>query len=300
MNPNFPLYIVSKGRYDTRLTAKSLEKMGVPYRIIVEPQEVELYAQYIDRDRILPLDMSYKDKYDTCDDGDKNKTGPGAARNFAWDHSISEGHAYHWVMDDNINGFWRYNHNLKVRVGDGTIFRCMEDFIQRYENVAMAGPNYYMFIARKEKNPPVILNTRIYSCNLIRNDMPFRWRGRWNEDTILSLDMLKAGYCTIQFNTFLQWEMPTQMIKGGNTDEFYWTEGEPGKGERYAKSGTAQKSEMLVKVHPDVSKVVFKFGRIHHHVDYKGLKQRNKLIRKRGLIIPDAVNDYGMKIVPNE
>ncbi len=79
-----------------------------------------------------------------------------------------------------------------------------KDFVLRYENIAMAGPNYFMFAPRKRKHPPFSLNTRIYSCNLIRNDLPFRWRARYNEDTDLSLRMLKAGWCTVLFYVFLK------------------------------------------------------------------------------------------------
>ena len=102
-----------------------------------------------------------------------------------------------------LRSFRRYNKNEKVKVSSGTIFTAMEDFIERYENIAMGGPNYYMFQPSRQKTPPFILNTRIYSCNFIKNSTPFRWRGRYNEDTILSLDMLSARLCTIQFNAFL-------------------------------------------------------------------------------------------------
>ena len=105
----------------------------------------------------------------------------------------------------------------------------------------MSGPNYFMFASRKTAVPPFVTNTRIYSCNLIRNDVPFRWRGRYNEDTDLSLRMLKAGWCTIQFNAFLQFKMSTQTVKGGNTADFY------------AVEGTGAKSAMIVALHPDVS-----------------------------------------------
>jgi len=288
VNPKYPLYIPSKGRWDSRLTAKSLERMGTPYYIVIEEQEYDNYAAVISKDKILILDKKYQDEYDTCDDlGSTKSKGPGAARNFIWDDSIKRGFSWHWVMDDNIDGFLRYNYNLKIPVSDGTIFRCMEDFVERYQNVSMAGPNYQMFITRKEKNyPPYIINTRIYSCNFIRNDMPYRWRGRYNEDTDLSLRMLKDGWCTIQFNAFLQWKQPTQTIKGGNTKEFY------------AKEGTMAKSQMQVALHPDCSQLVWKFGRWHHHVDYKRFKQ--KLIRKDGLIIEDKINNYGMKLVSIE
>jgi hypothetical protein len=159
--------------------------------------------------------------------------------------------------------------------------------VLRFENVAMAGPNYYTFVPDKQKRLPLTLNTRIYSCNLIRNDVPFRWRGRYNEDTCLSLDMLKAGWCTVQFNALLQHKLRTQTVKGGNMADFY------------AKEGTYPKSEMLVRMHPDVTRLTHRFGRVHHYVDYTPFK-RNLLIPKKGTAVPDGVNDYGMKLIHHD
>ena len=247
--------------------------MGVPHFLVAEPQEVDAYQRAARGSlaTVLPLDLSYKARYELCDDlGLSKSTGPGPARNFIWQHSIDTGHAWHWVMDDNIRAFYRLNHNLKVPCQSPAFWRAMEDFVLRYENVAMAGPNYFMFASRKSAMPPFVTNTRIYSCNLIRNDLPFRWRGRYNEDTILSLDQVKAGWCTVQFNAFLQEKTTTQYLGGGNTAEFY------------AKEGTVPKSVMLKAVHPDVTRLVWRFNRHHHHVDYKRFKQP---LRRR----PDAV-----------
>ena len=284
MMPNFPLYIPSKGRHDSRLTVKSLLEMGVPFNVVIEEQQYADYASVIDKKYLLVLDKEYQRKYDTFDDlGLSKSVGPGAARNFAWDHAIANGHEWHWVMDDNINGFYRLNNNIKIKTTSPSYWRAMEDFCLRYKNVSMAGPNYFMFASRKSKMPPFVCNTRIYSCNLIRNDTPFRWRGRYNEDTDLSLRMLKAGWCTIQFNAFLQMKTTTQVIGGGNTEEFY------------AKEGTMAKSQMQVDMHPDVSRLVWKFGRWHHHVDYTPFKN-NKLIKRDDVRISDKPNEYGMKL----
>ena len=283
------------------MTSKALTMMKVPHYVVVEPQEVDIYQKAIKHwdllCDIIPLDLSYKEKYELCDDlGLERSTGPGPARNFAWEHSKDNGFAWHWVMDDNIRYFHRFNKNLQVKVTDGTCFRVMEDFVAKYTNIGMGGPNYMMFAPRKSKLPPFVLNTRIYSCNLIRNDLRFRWRGRYNEDTIISLDMLKAGWCTTQFNAFLQEKTNTQVMKGGNTDEFYHVEGEVQEGERYADTGTLDKSKMLVKVHPDCSRLVMKYGRWHHHVDYNRFKKQ-KLIRKPDAKIVNADKEYGMKMV---
>ena len=284
MNPKYPLYIVSKGRADSRFTSKALEKMQVPYYIVIEQSDYKDYVEVIDKKKILILNEKYLDEYEVLDNlGRSKSTGPGAARNFVWQHSKESGFAYHWVMDDNITSFYRLNNNLKIKVLSGAFFRVMEDFVERYENVAMAGPNYDFFAKQNQKLPPFIKNTRIYSCNLIKNDTAFKWRGRYNEDTILSLDMLKAGYCTIQFNAFLQGKVKTQVLRGGNSEEFY------------DKEGTLPKSQMQIDVHPDVSELVFKFGRIHHHVDYTPFK-KTKLIKKQDVIINKVINNYGMEL----
>ena len=52
---------------------------------------------------------------------------------------------------------------------------------------------------------------------------------------------------------------------------------------------------MQVDVHPDVSKLTFRFGRIHHHVDYTPFK-KIKLIKKKNIKIKKDVNNYGMEL----
>jgi len=281
MVPKYPIYIPSKNRWKSRLTSKALEKMNVPYHIIVESQEYDNYASVIDKQKILILPQEYKDNYDTFWKDDDKRTGAGPARNFIWDYSVKNKEKWHWCIDDNINSFRRLHHNLKIKVGSGTIFKCAEDFAERYKNVVLSGFNYDYLCKGEDKLPPYVPNTRIYSCILIRNDIPFRWRGRYNEDTDLSLRVLKAGLCTIQFNAFLQDKTPTQQMGGGNSDDFYFVE------------GTENKSKMLRDMHPDVTKISQKFNRVHHHVDYRRFK-KNKLIKKKDYTMKQKIDNYGM------
>lgn len=261
--PRYPIYIVSKGRADTRYTARALGRMGVPYFITIEPQDYDAYSVVIPKERILVLPFS--------NHGD----GPGRARNWCWDHAQTIGHKRHWVLDDNIVDFWRLHQNQRIRVADGGIFRAAEDFVDRFENVPIAGFQYRFFCAERSSYPPFVLNTRIYSCLLIDNACRHRWRGRYNEDTDLSLRVLKDGDCTIQFNAFLQNKLVTQAIGGGNTAEFY------------ASEGTWNKSKMLQQMHPDVAKVVWRYGRWHHEVDYRPFRD-NKPILKADCSAPSS------------
>jgi len=269
MNPKYPIYIVSKGRWESRLTSKALEKMKVPYYIVIEPQEYNKYASVIDEKKILVLPFS--------------NLGQGSipARNWIWEHSLSNDDERHWIMDDNIAAFCRLNRNRKIRVSSGTIFRAAEDFVDRYENIALAGFNYREFAPERCLQPPYYLNTRIYSCILIKNNISFRWRGKYNEDTDLSLRVLKTGLCTVLFQAFLCDKIGTMMMKGGNTDDLY------------KDDGRLKMAQSLVEQHPDCVKVTWKFNKYQHQVDYSQFK-KNKLKRKEGIVIPEGINNYGL------
>jgi len=101
------------------------------------------------------------------------------------------------------------------------------------------------------------------------------------------LRVLKDGWVTVLFNAFLAGKVTTLRMKGGNTDELY------------ADDGRKKMAEALREMHPDVVKVVWKFGRWHHHVDYRRFKG-NKLIKKTGLEIPKTINNYGMTLIKRE
>jgi len=272
MKPRYPIYVISKGRWESRLTVKSLDRLNVPYRVVVEPQEFEQYAKVIDPSKILTLPFSNLNR------------GSIPARNWVWEHSVKEGYERHWILDDNIEDFNRLNKNMKLRVRSGGMFAAAEDFVDRYYNVALAGFNYYSFCKASARVPAFYLNTRIYSCILIKNDITYKWRGMYNEDTDLSLRVLKDGWCTVLFNAFLCGKVTTLRMKGGNTDSIY------------QEDGVRKKAESLREQHPDVVKVVWKFNRWHHQVDYSPFKQ-NKLKLKEGVEIPEGCNNYNMKLV---
>jgi hypothetical protein len=275
MKNKYPIYIISKGRWESRLTSKALDEMNQPYKIVIEPKEYDLYSKYISKNKILVLPDNF------------SELGQGSvpARNFVWEHSISNKNKRHWILDDNIEQFNRLNRNLQVKVLTGSIFRAAEDFVDRYENIALAGFQYDYFAKAKTVLPAFYLNTRIYSCILIKNDIPYRWRGKYNEDTDLSLRALKDGWCTVLFYAFIQQKAQTMTMKGGNTDTIYNT-----------GDNRLEFAQSLVRLHPDVAKVTWKFNRWHHHVNYKPFR-RNKLIKKEGTLVLDKINEYGMKLI---
>lgn len=269
------------------LTSRSLARMKVPHFITIEPQDYDNYAAALET-------FNLKD-YATLLTLPFSNLGLGSypARNWAWDHAKESGAKRHWVIDDNITDFYRLQKNQRIRVESGVIFRVAEDFVDRYENVPVAGFNYRFFIAPNSKYPPFYVNTKVYSCILIDNECPYRWRLKYNEDVDLCLQVLKGGFCTIQFNAFLSGKAATQTVSGGNTNELYGKQGNVKD-----PTGTLQKSKMLEEYHPDVARVVWRYGRVHHYVDYSPFK-KNKL-KYREDFDPstlELVNNYGMKLI---
>jgi DNA polymerase I-like protein with 3'-5' exonuclease and polymerase domains len=306
--PRFPVYVPTKGRYTSLQTIRALEAIGVPYRAVVEAPEVDLYAQAgVPRDRILVL--PHRDR------------GLVVTRNWIWDHALAEGHRKFWTMDDNIQGFYRLNRNLKTPVADGTILSVIEDFADRYANLPICGMNYFMFASRKTAVPPLYLNARVYSNMLIETDYrdplgrPYRNEGFYNDDTDLCLRVLRDGNATVLFNAFLIFKSTTMTVKGGMTT--HYVKGQDAKpdpdgrwralAQKWA-AATAQPESVVEEVYgdgrwrmaaelwdkyPTITTITRKWGRWQHHVDYSELRA-NPLRFRDGAAPADGVDDFGM------
>jgi len=251
--------------------------MGVPFKFCVEETEYDKYCASLGEDCVLRMPFH--------DLGRRSVP----ARNWAWQHAREHGHARHWCIDDNIRHFARCHNNRRIIVKTAAVLAAIEDFVDRYENVALAGPHERGFIMDRDPHlTPILLNSRIYSCILVKTDLPYEWRGWCNEDTDLSLQALKGGWCTALFRALLMNKAPTMKMKGGNTDTLYDTDDH--------RRGV---SEALRDQHPDVVDVVCKFNRWHHHVDYSRFRN-NKLQLREGVVPTEAQNNYGLELVRNK
>lgn len=268
--PRYPIYVISKGRSDRCLTANFLVEDGVPFKLVVEPQEREKYAaRYGNRVEVLPF----------------SNLGRGSipARNWVWNHSVESGSKRHWILDDNILRVRRFYKGKRLPCEAGPTFSCVEDFTDRYENIAITGLNYQMFGV--PGMPPFYLNVHVYSCLLISNDLPYRWRGRYNEDTDLCLQVLSGGLCTVLVNAFLIEKMATMTMKGGNMDSLY-------KGD-----GRLRMARSLERVWPRVVKVDRRFKRPQHVVRDNWGKFDTPLKRKPEFErISGETNEYGLSL----
>lgn len=277
MDTRYPVYVVSKGRHDYKsgLTGRFLLKEKVPFRLVVEPQEHDQYAETFGAEHVLSLPFS--------------NLGLGSipARNWIWEHSLASGAKRHWILDDNMRGVQRVHKGIRIDCDSGPAFCAIEDFVDRYENIGLAGMAYAMFgFSTDERGlPPFWLNVHVYSCLLIENSLPYRWRGRYNEDTDLSLQVLSGGLCTVLFNAFLVKKMQTMTMQGGNMDTLY-------KGD-----GRLRMSRSLERVWPYVVETKRRFKRPQHVVRDQWGKFDTPL-KRRSDIDWSALkpNEYGLEL----
>jgi len=275
MNPEYPIFIPTKGRWEKPLTINTFKKIGVPFKIVIEGQEYKQYSEIVDPENIIVLPHQNK--------------GLAVTRNWIWNYAESLKTERFWTFDDNIKKFCRLNNNEKWTCLSGTFLKIIEDFVDRYKNVDIAGMEYDYFVPKKERSKAYSINKRIYSNMLIntfakdQKGNPLRNECFYNDDTDLCIRVLKNKRCTILFYIFLAKKKPTLKMKGGMTDYYEKTN----KRYEFAKE--------LVDKHPDICKIVKRYGRWHHRVNYEPFAN-NRLILKDGIDIPKGTNNYGMNL----
>lgn len=246
--PKYPIYIVSKGRAYNPLTARLFEQAGVDYKIVVEPQEREEYETALGTHRVLVLPFS------------NLGLGSYPARNFCWEHAKSKGHLRHWVFDDNIHKFYKWINGKKQQTQD--VGRAL-DYVERFadlNNTDIVGFEYIYFSIGIPKTP-FKKNCHVYSSLLIKNNLPYRWRLKYNEDVDLCLQVLHNGGTTASCIYYLTDKTSTsKKMKGGNQTELYQNNDSKKK---------LLKAKMLEAQWPQYAKTVIRFGRIHHLVNWK-------------------------------
>jgi len=285
----YPIYVITKGRPNKTYTIDTLEQMGLDYYLCVEPNEYEQYIANpkVVQSKVLILPENFSER------------GQGAVpvRNFVWEHAVQSGHSKHWQLDDNIHGMFRWNNNLQKKITDGVVFRVMEDFSDRYKNLGLVSPQIQSFAPHIKTNyPAVLLNTRAYCCILINHELldqrlEERWRGKYNDDTDLSLRVLSTGdICTANFLAFLSGKLTSGRTKGGMAKMY----------KNHSHDGYWKKFEALRKVWGELITFTNKKhvdGRPHHHIEYtKHFTQ--KLVLKEGVEKTNEINEYNMIFGP--
>lgn len=249
----YPIYIVSKGRFEKTLTADYFDNCGIPYLIAVEPQEYDLYVDKLGVNKVLKLPFS------------NLGLGSYPARNFCWEHAKYNGYKKYWCFDDNIRGFAKWINGKKTQYKNGLDAILYVEHYSDKNNHDISGFEYRYFVAKPPKKPFKI-NTHVYSAMLINTELPYRWRLKYNEDVDLCLQVLHNGGKTSSCVYYMTNKTSTvQKMKGGNQTELY-------QGNKAEKN--LLKAKMLERVWPQYAKTVIRFNRHHHLVDWNVFKKK--------------------------
>jgi len=177
---------------------------GVPFRLVLEAQDVSLYREYFQDTEILTLPESDK--------------GIPYVRQWIKTYSRLAGEASHLQVDDNIRWFGVREEGKNIKRPAKEVLSLLSDRVAEYSNVAIASLCQTTFAWTHQKE--VSVNRQAYSCVWVRNDVEADWRDNTQEDTDYSLQVLKLGWCTMVFNRLLMDKIPSTHLRGGNTEMY--------------------------------------------------------------------------------
>jgi hypothetical protein len=283
--PRYPVYVPSRGRVEVCLTPSFLIADKVPFVLLVEPSERDAYSKRFPDSRIEVLpwngDDAKRRKY--CKAHGIENGGLIAVRNWIKEHATASGAKRHWQLDDNILQTRRYWRGKRIPCDSGLALGFTEDFVDRYENVAIAGLTYDSINLINPRSP-FYLNVHVYSCSLVLNSLPHLWRSALNDDTDICLQVLADGWCTVLMNAFLIEKAQTMTVKGGNT-------------EIYQGDGRLKMARSLERMWPGVVETKRRFNRPQHVVKNQWRKFDNELIRCADYKVATGADEGGIKLV---
>jgi hypothetical protein len=180
-----------------------LRDAGLPFQLVVEPQDVAAYTARWGNNSVLELPES----------------GRGIAFSRSWikRHSEALGEPRIWMLDDDVKKFGRRDPNADVTPVEALSWA--EDFCDAFANVGILGISG----AQWPCDVPVIVNRMAYTVVLVKNGTPFYWRPGVIDDSDFTLQVLAGGMATLLIKGYRHHALPNAAgAEGGNTDSDYY------------------------------------------------------------------------------
>ena len=274
MRDDFCVFILTHGRADNVITARTLKRQGYTGKtfFVVDDQDdqVERYRENFGAENVLVFDK--EDAWRRCDPMD-NAHRMGVilyARNACFDLARKVGVKYFLELDDDYKQFcfrWRNGDKLDWKDMDDldAVFEAMVEFLiaTNADTVAMAQAGDFVGgIGSTAAGHPLLrkaMNT--FFC---RTDRPVRFQGSINEDVSMYVLAGLRGRLVLTLTSVMIVQMVTQTNEGGMTGT-------------YLDGGTYLKSFYSVMAAPSCVRISMLHGgtkdtaqhwRIHHHVKW--------------------------------
>lgn len=241
-----PIYVTSKGRALTASTPRLLDDAGLPYTIVVEPQEERAYRDAFPRAAgFMVL-------------GDFGRGLP-----YVRNAVLDDAPGWFWMLDDDISGFWRRENGNTIRCGAEEALRSSEQIVKSVPNVGQGGLEYKQFAWSSTAD--YALNSYCDVCVLInkaklplcrfREDLPLK------VDREFTLQVLCSGHSTVRVQRYA-FSAPGNGTNIGGLQELYQREGQ----ER-------QESLVLASLYPGFVRAISKkSGRPDAKINWRAFK----------------------------
>jgi len=224
-----PVYIISRHRSESTTTPNLLDGDSIPYKIVVEPHDHADYAKRFPSTNLLVIDQ--------------DNQGVSYARNFVIRHAQNEGSLFAWELDDDITSFEYRRDGKRHKTTPRPLMAITESITTRHSNVAVSCISSAGYLFGHDNGPPIVYNSMVYQCQLVRTDTNVWWRDGLPNDPDRSLQLLSQGWVTFVSKRFGQ-TSPSPMKKpGGLTDT------------EYADGGRLRRFENLLREWPNSYKI---------------------------------------------
>jgi len=280
----YPISILSYGRYNQNKTSKYLLKCKIKHYIFVEECEYNLYIKNY-YNKLNDEDKWLVNIINTYNDFHLLNLGGSPVRNYILDYWLKQGVERCWMLDDNINCYKRYNKGLKLKIYSDLIFSSIERYIKEYDNVGICSHNICGFVRSNLNRGVIVLNQKHYSSLLLLTNKQFRFKHKYNEDVLISIDYIISGKINFCFNHILYNKNTSGKDTGGNTNTIYKNGSQEGYRLKYEYLYDELKKMYeygLIKINCDFDKFIFnkplKSKDYHHSIQYNNIIVDNQTI----------------------
>ncbi len=262
------IYIISKGRPQCK-TAETLTKMEYPGEwFIVCGNNDNTLPEYKEKwgNHVLVFDW-YKQilETDTLDNFGFANMASGAVpvRNATIDISHNRRERRHWQFDDDYNCFHltKPDQSGKKRLDGPSLQKWLCRIAKFADSTGIPNCGFALSTIESEPGRARSVAPRVFNAhNQSSTGLATRWRSRLNDDLVNAIDTHRLGQNTEYSFYFMALSMPpSQQEKGGLSDI-------------YKAEGTVRKSAYPILLAPNAAKLVIKFGRYHHRMNWDRIK----------------------------
>ena len=201
----FPILIPSKKRPESKLFLQ-LKSEGIPFNIVIEPQDRSDYRAHSDCLLVLP----------------ENNQGLAYSRNFVLNYARDRGFDWFWMLDDDIFKFYKTIGKRNIAISARECFEGAEGLFKDMTSVAQAALEYQQFSWSQSK--PLHINgyCDVAVCINVKRTktIAYRQKVELKEDRDFTLQCLSKGFRTVRTCHFAFSAPQNGSIDGGLFDVY--------------------------------------------------------------------------------